>query len=116
MVTWLKMANTPAPLTDRNLELTLREHRIVLVYCWSRWCSHCRRLSPLVDELAEEYAGRVLVASLNAEENRRAFEEYQIMFLPSMLLFGDGKLVDWMSGVASKKQIEKMINKHLKSV
>lgn len=110
------MTKTPTPLLNRNIKRILGEHTTVLVYCWSRWCPHCGRLTPLINQLTEAYADRVLVCSLNAEENRRAIEEYQITFLPTLLLFKEGELVDQMSGAVGRGDIEKMMNKHLDMV
>jgi thioredoxin 2 len=84
----------------------------VLVDCWAPWCNPCRTLSPIIDELASDYANGVKVAKLNVDENPVTASQYGIRSIPTMLFFKEGKLVERLVGAQSKEQIEK----HLLSI
>jgi thioredoxin 2 len=84
----------------------------VLLEFFAPWCGHCQRLSPVLDELASEYAGRVKIAKLNVDQNTRTASEYGIRGTPSLHFFKRGKLVDRVSGALPKGEIER----HLMSI
>lgn len=79
----------------------------VLVDCWAPWCGPCRSLSPIIDELACDYANGVKVAKLNIDENPLTAAKYGIQSIPTMLFFKNGKLVQKLVGVLPKEEIEK---------
>jgi len=79
----------------------------VLVDCWAPWCSPCRTLSPIIDEIASDYANGVKVVKLNVDENQATASQYGIRSIPTMLFFKEGKLVERLVGVHPKEEIEK---------
>jgi thioredoxin 1 len=100
--------------TDNNFnEEVLKHSQPVLVDFWAPWCGPCRLVGPVVEELAEEYAGKVKVVKLNTDENMNTASAYGIMSIPTLGLFKDGKLVDWMVGAAPKKTLKTLIDKHV---
>ncbi|MBN2694416.1 thioredoxin [bacterium] len=101
----------PTNLTDLNMEQTIKDSSIpVLVDCWAPWCVPCQRVAPIIDALAEEYKGRVLISKLNTEQNRKMSAKYQIRSIPSLLFFKDGKLIHIMVGAASKRDLQREID------
>jgi len=103
----------PIEVTDNSfVREVLMPDTSVLVDCWAPWCSPCRTLSPIIEELASDYANGVKVAKLNVDENPVTASQYGIRSIPTMLFFKEGKLVERLVGAQSKEEIEK----HLLSI
>ena len=77
-----------------------------LLDCWAPWCGPCRTIGPIIDQLAKEFAGKVKFAKLNVDENPATSTKYNIMSIPTMLLFKDGKIVNSLVGALPKVEIE----------
>ncbi len=103
----------PIEITDSNFHEIVNREGLVVVDCWAAWCAPCRMISPIIDELAKEYAGKILFGKLNVDLNRRIPMEYQIMSIPTILIFKDRKLVDRLIGVRPRRALEAAIIKHL---
>jgi thioredoxin 1 len=102
-------------LTDATFEKdVLKATQPVLVDFWAPWCGPCRMLGPIVEEIAKEYAGKVVVGKMNTEDNPNVASKFNISAIPSMLFFKDGKVVEQMVGVHSKKDIVAKIDGLLK--
>ncbi|MBI3596347.1 MAG: thioredoxin [Nitrospirae bacterium] len=86
---------------------------LTLVDFWAVWCGPCQIIAPVVDELAQEYEGRLRVFKLNTDENPDVASRYQIMGIPTLLFFKDGKPIDKVVGAAAKKQFKDKIESHL---
>jgi len=86
---------------------------LVLVDFWAEWCAPCRRLAPTVEQLAEEYSGRLTVAKMNVDENPMTPPNFMIRGIPTLLLFKDGDLKETVVGLADKADLARMIDKHL---
>ena len=94
-------------LTDANFEQTVNHTpQPVLVDFWAEWCGPCRRLAPTVDELANDYNGRVVVAKMNVDENPATPMRFSIRGIPTLLLFKGGQLVEQVVGLADKTRTE----------
>ena len=85
----------------------------VLVDFWATWCGPCRSVSPIVEELAKEFAGRVKVTKLNVDENPATPSQYGVRGIPTLLLFKGGKLFDQIVGAVPKARLVTMIQKAL---
>ena len=88
---------------------------LVMVDFWAVWCGPCQTVAPIVEELSKEYEGKVKVAKVNTDENPGIASEYQIMGIPTLLFFKDGKPVDKIVGVAPKQQYKAKIDSLLAS-
>jgi len=86
---------------------------VVLVDFWAEWCAPCRRLAPTVDQLAEEYTGRLTVAKVNIDENPMTPSKFMVRGIPTLLLFKDGDLKETVVGLAPKNQLASLIDKYL---
>ena len=99
---------TPFDVTDNTFAReVLTSDMSVLVDCWAPWCSPCNKLSPIIDELASDYANGVKVVKLNVDENPLTASQYGIHSIPTMLFFKEGKLVQRLTGALPKEEIEK---------
>lgn len=101
-------------VTDRSFdEDVLGAKTPVLVDFWAPWCGPCRAVAPVVEALAEEFAGRGQVAKLNVDENPAAAARYGIASLPTLLVFKGGRVVDQIIGAASPLRIGDRFEAHL---
>ena len=85
----------------------------VLVDFWATWCGPCRMIPPIVEEIADEYAGKVVVAKVDVDEQGELAQRYRIMNIPTLMLFRQGQLVDKAIGARPKAALEQMLNKAL---
>ena len=91
----------------------LESSQPVLVDYWAPWCSPCRMIGPIVNELAGEYLGKIKVGKVNVDENREIAIEYGVMSIPTLIVFKDGKAVDRVVGFKSKNDLQALLEKHL---
>ena len=107
------MSNVIA-VTSSNFENEVLKSDIpVLVDFWAAWCGPCRMLTPVIDQLSEQYAGKVKVVKLNVDENPEISSKYQILTIPTVYLFKSGTKADELVGARPKQSFEEMINKHV---
>lgn len=85
----------------------------VLVDFWAEWCGPCRMVSPIVEELAEEYEGKAKFAKVDVDENAEISMEYNIRSIPSLLFFKDGEVVDQVVGAVPKSKLKKKLENQL---
>ncbi len=85
----------------------------VFVYMWAPWCGHCRRLSPLIDELSSEYAGRVKFVKMVLDQNPITASRYNIQGVPNMILFKNGTKMQQLVGALPKQELERHLNRLL---
>jgi thioredoxin 1 len=103
--------------TEQNFEQeVLKAEQLVLVDFWAQWCAPCRMISPAVDAIAEEFAGRVKVGKLNVDENLSLTTRYNVRSIPTLLIFKAGQIQEQVMGAMSKDSISKLLEKHLSQV
>ena len=103
----------PIHVTDDDFEKVIKENKYVIVDFWAEWCRPCHAIAPMIDDLARKYAGKVLFAKINSDENQKKFQEYGVMGIPTLLFFKDGKLVDQVIGAMPRGPFEQRVLKHL---
>ena len=85
----------------------------VLVDYWAEWCGPCRMIAPVLEEVAKEYAGRLIVAKLNVDENQQTPQKYGIRGIPTLMLFKNGNIEATKVGAVSKSQLTAFIDSHI---
>ncbi|MEO0076764.1 MAG: thioredoxin [candidate division WOR-3 bacterium] len=99
-------------LDKTNFEQEVINSQIpVLVDFWASWCMPCQMVAPIIDELANEYAGKVKIGKVNVDEEAELAAQYSIMSIPSLLFFKNGKVVDTIVGAVPKGYLIDKINK-----
>lgn len=93
-------------ITDANFnELVLESEKLVLVDFWAEWCGPCRMLTPIIEELSEEYEGKVVIGKIDTENNPEVCEKYGIRNIPTILFFKNGEIVDKQVGATPKNTL-----------
>jgi thioredoxin 1 len=105
----------PVELTDETFR-SIRNYSLMLVDFWAPWCGPCRMVSPIIEELAREYQGRVWFGKVNVDENPETAGRFGIQSIPSLLLFKQGSMVDGIVGAVPRHAIESRIRAHMEDV
>lgn len=101
-------------VTDSSFKKEVLESGVaVLVDFWAPWCGPCRMIAPLIEEAARDYAGRIKVAKINIDENPGIPTQFQVMSIPTLMFFKDGKVVDQVVGAMSKPELKRKIEENL---
>ncbi len=91
----------------------INSSELTVVDFWAPWCGPCRKLGPVLDEVAQDYAGKLKIVKLNTDENLKTAKEYSVSGLPTLLIFKEGKAVERLVGLVPKSTITSNIEKHL---
>jgi thioredoxin 1 len=101
-------------LTDDTFETTIKDSdKPVLVDFWAEWCGPCRRVGPIVDELAREFDGKLTVAKVNVDEDSMAANKLGVQSIPTLMLFKGGQLAERIVGAVPKDTLVEAINRVL---
>ena len=101
-------------VTDDSFEPEVLQSSVpVLVDYWAEWCGPCKMIAPILDEVAQEYAGRLKVAKLNVDENQLTPPKYQIRGIPTLMIFKNGTLEATKVGALSKSQLTAFIDSNI---
>lgn len=106
------MAQQPITMSDADFGDHIKEG-LVLVDFWAPWCGPCRMVGPIIEELANDYAGTVKVGKLNVDDNQNAAMTYRVMSIPTVMLFKDGEPVETIIGAVPKGAYQQKIDKHV---
>ncbi|MBR2932297.1 MAG: thioredoxin [Rikenellaceae bacterium] len=100
-------------ITNENLQEVIGSEQPVVIDFWAEWCSPCRMIAPIIDELATEYEGRVVVAKCDVEECEEAVAKFGVRNIPTVVFIKGGEVVDKNVGAASKDALKAKIEKLL---
>lgn len=105
-----KASAAPVMVTDQSFQNeVLSSPGAVLLDCWAPWCGPCKIVAPILDQLAREYAGRAKIAKLNVDQNPMTAAKYQVMSIPTLLFFKNGRLINTLTGAHQKPEIERQL-------
>ncbi len=108
------MAGKVITLTEGNWnEEVINSDKPVLVDFWAPWCGPCRIIAPIIEEIAEEFEGKIKVGKLNTDENPNIAMQYGIRAIPTVILFKNGEVVDTRIGVQPKDALKQMVMNHI---
>ncbi|MCH9612254.1 MAG: Thioredoxin [Chlamydiia bacterium] len=98
-------------LTKESFEQAINSGKTVLVDFWAEWCGPCKQMSPVIEALAEEFAGNdnVVIAKVNVDEAQELAQQFSIQSIPTLKLFKDGKEVDSLVGVQTQNQLKMFV-------
>jgi len=101
-----------ATLTQENFDSkVLKSITPVLVDFWAEWCGPCKAIAPILDELSDEYAGRVAIGKVNVDEHQGLAAEYGVRGIPTLLLFQNGQVAEQIVGLRSKRDLRASLDK-----
>ena len=107
------MSTGPFHITDTNFDEILKANKLVLVDFWAGWCGPCRALAPTIEELSQEYSGKVLVGKLDVDSNPKTAECFQVFSIPTIILFKNGVEIERMVGLVAKKSLDAVLQKNI---
>jgi len=100
--------------TDKNFKEEVLESNLpVLVDFWAEWCAPCKMLSPVLEEVAKEYVGKIKVGKINVDENQKIPTEYGIMSIPTLIFFKNGQVQEQIVGFLNQTQLKRKIEDNL---
>jgi len=97
-------------ITDATLDEVLKTDKLVVIDFWAEWCGPCRMVSPIIEQLAEEYKDKVVIGKIDVDENNEATEKFGIRNIPTVLFIKNGQVVDKIIGAADKRFFVDKIN------
>lgn len=100
-------------ITPENFDSIVNDSLPVLVDFWAPWCGPCRSLSPIVDEAADELAGKLAVAKCNVDDNQDLAMKYGVMSIPTLVVFKNGEEIDRSVGALPKARLQALLEKYL---
>jgi len=108
-----EVLSAPMTVSDADFDNVVQQYPLMLIDCWAAWCGPCRMITPIIDELAKDYAGKVVFGKLNVDENPKTAMRFDVMSIPTLLIMKNGKEVDRIIGAVPKQSIEAKLRRHM---
>ncbi len=105
--------NTPITLTDFNFNESVHKYPLLIVDFWAAWCGPCRMVSPVIDQLSNELAGKAVFGKINVDDNTNTSNVLGIQSIPTIVVFKNGQAVDRIIGAMTKSQLTSKISPHI---
>jgi len=100
-------------LSSNNFTEVVNQYSLLVVDCWAPWCAPCRMVAPVIEGLASDYQGKIAFGKLNVDENPALAMKYQVMSIPTLLIFKNGELIDQNVGAMPRDMLEPELTKHI---
>ena len=101
-------------VTNDNFDALAAKHKLLIVDFWAQWCPPCRALTPVIEELAAEYVGKVAIGKCNVDENKELTRKFEVSSIPAVFFIKNGKIVDTHLGYCEKAVMKEKIEKFRK--
>ena len=98
---------------DTFEENVIKKGQPIIVDFWAEWCGPCKQIGPILEEISDEYSGKITIGKLDVAENPETPGKFQIRGIPTMLLFNNGELIDTKVGMSSKAELTEWIDKNI---
>lgn len=108
-----KYPEEPINVSDGDFQDTLERYPVVLVDFWADWCGPCKMMEPVLEELASEYKGDLVVGKMNVDKNGTVPNQFQVSSIPTLVLFKDGEPVERLVGAMQKDQLSQKVEQYL---
>ncbi len=108
-----KYPDAPITVEDATFNQIVQQYPLMVIDCWAAWCGPCRMIAPIIDEMARDYAGKVVFGKLNVDENMGIAMRFEILSIPTLLIMRDGKEVERIVGAVPKQLIEAKLRKYM---
>ena len=109
----LKTIKEPLNLDDDTFFQTIDKYTLILIDFWASWCGPCKMMSPIIDQISKDCLGELVVGKVNVDENQFIARQFNILSIPTIILFKKGKPVDKIIGYVSRNEINDMLKIHL---
>ncbi|MHA1596773.1 MAG: thioredoxin [Candidatus Asgardarchaeia archaeon] len=110
----VKVLNAPLILDKSNFDEIIKKYEeLILVDFWADWCLPCKVMAPVIEEIARDYAGKVVVGKVNVDENPELAMRYGIMSIPTFIIFKRGRPVERIVGAVGRGPLENLLRKYL---
>lgn len=109
----IKKIKKPINLTDSNFDIEKAKYSLLVVDFWAAWCGPCKMVTPIIEQLAEQYAGKIIFGKVNVDENPHISQRFGIQSIPTLMILKEGQVIDVMIGALPKGQIENRIKQHI---
>ncbi len=97
-------------LNNQNFQNTIESNKVVLVDFWATWCGPCRMLAPTIEQIAQEYEGKAVIAKVDVDQNVEIAKQFGIMSIPTLFSFKDGQVTQKMIGLSQKSEITSVLD------
>lgn len=111
----VKKEDVTITVTDSNIDEILSKNRVVFIDCWAPWCAPCHIYEPIYKKIAEKYKDKAIFGRLNVDENPKTADKYNVMNIPTTLIFVNGKLVDQIVGAVEEEMLEEYVKKYVET-
>ena len=101
--------NAPITVEDGNFDQLVNQYDLMIIDCWAPWCGPCLMVAPIVDELAEEYDSRINFVKLDVDQNPKTAAKYNIMSIPTLLIFKNGEPISHIVGARPKGELKESL-------
>ena len=108
-----KKEDVTVVLTEENFDDIIKNNKLVLVDCWAEWCAPCHLYEPIYKRVAEKYKGKAIFGRLNVDDNPKIADKYNVLNIPTTLIFVNGKLVDNLVGAVDEETLESILTKYI---
>lgn len=108
------MSENIVTLTDANFQAELEKTALpVVVDFWASWCGPCQMMAPVLEKIAEEFSGRLVVGKLNVDENQNTSRQFSVMSIPTLIVFKNGKETTRLTGFRPQEEISRLLSQAL---